>query len=105
MEKYFKEFEKNTKREEITHRGGGVEVSLSFLGPKYEGQNMTAYQNYLGGGIRGRIGNDCTVKHWEQDSKLAAVAEQLRKYYHKRSDGDEYNDNYDDIQKRSLSAY
>lgn len=73
-------FEEITLRQEITTRGGGIEISLDTLG--YEGEKMTAYQNYLGGGMLGRITNDCTVKNWQQDKKLAEIAENLRKYFH-----------------------
>ncbi|MCP3699494.1 MAG: hypothetical protein GY920_13220, partial [Aliivibrio sp.] len=44
-------------RESISPRGGGVEISLDNFG--YPGEKMTAYQNYLGGGMLGSIGNDC----------------------------------------------
>ncbi len=63
-------------------RGGGIEISLDFVGKKYSGYKMTAYQNYLGGGMLGRICNSCNMKDWEDDKKLDGIAENLRKYFH-----------------------
>lgn len=50
------DFEQVTLRKEISSRGGGIEVSLDTLG--FKGVRMTAYQNYLGGGMLGRVCND-----------------------------------------------
>ena len=36
-------------REAISSRGGGVEIDLTRFG--FKGQKMSAYQNYLGGGM------------------------------------------------------
>ena len=38
-----KEF--NIIREKLSSRGGGIEITLDNFG--YEGEKMTAYQNYL----------------------------------------------------------
>ena len=38
----------NVLREQLSSRGGGVEIDLTYFG--YEGEKMTAYQNYLGEG-------------------------------------------------------
>ena len=46
-------------RESYSTRGGGVEVKLDYLG--YEGEFMSAYQNYLGGGMLGGVANDCSI--------------------------------------------
>lgn len=72
-------FEEITLRQEISHRGGGIEISLDSFG--YEDEKMTAFQNYLGGGMLGRVDNDCTIKNWQDDEKLQEIAEQLRKYF------------------------
>ena len=45
--------QENITREEISHRGGGVELDLSDFG--YEDEYLSAYQNYLGGGMRGAV--------------------------------------------------
>jgi len=73
-------FEPITLRLEASHRGGGIEISLDSLG--YKGVKMTAYQNYLGGGMLGSVNNDCTISDWADDDKLSEIAEQLRKYFH-----------------------
>jgi hypothetical protein len=72
-------FEEITLRKEISHRGGGIEISLDTFG--YEGEKMTAYQNYLGGGMLGKVTNDCTIVNWHKDEKLSEIATQLRKYF------------------------
>ena len=72
----------NVLREQLSSRGGGVEIDLTYFG--YEGEKMTAYQNYLGGGMLSAIGNDCTMKDWRSDMELIDLAFELREYYCKR---------------------
>jgi hypothetical protein len=55
------DFESITIRSRISTRGGGIEIDLTTLG--YPGERMTAYQNYLGGGMLGRVCSDCTIHH------------------------------------------
>lgn len=101
-----KTFEKHIKRQEVSTRGGGVEISLSRLG--YPFQKMTAYQNYLGGGMLGKVANDCTVKDWREDDKLNEIAEQLRKYYFSLTNPDEEtweHQTYEQNQNLNVSAY
>lgn len=80
-------------REQISYRGGGVEIDLTEFG--YEDELMSAYQNYLGGGMLGSVSNSCTVPNWQSDKGLFEVARQLREYFYKRmhEEGciDEYN--------------
>jgi len=71
-------FEEITLRKEISSRGGGIEIDLDSLG--FEGK-MTAYQNYLGDGILGKVANDCTIKDWRTNDKLLEIAEQLKQYF------------------------
>ena len=85
-------------RKEITARGGGIEINLEPYG--FKDENMTAYQNYLGGGMLGGIGNDCTIQEWRQDKELISVAEKLRKYFAELMDID-----YDEHESLPLSAY
>ena len=66
-------------KEKYSHRGGGCEIELSTLG--HDEEYMSAYQNYLGGGMRGAVGNSCTVEDWQRDAKLVALAAELRQYY------------------------
>ena len=74
--------QENITREEISYRGGGVELELTEYG--YEDEYLSAYQNYLGGGLRGSISNSCTIEDWEMDAKLVRLAEELREYYSDR---------------------
>ena len=50
----------NITREKFSERGGGCELDLTEFG--YEDELMSAYQNYLGGGIRGSVANSCTIE-------------------------------------------
>ena len=76
------DFEKIALRIEVSGRGGGIEISLKSLG--FDGK-MTAYQNYLGGGLLGKVCNDCTVENWQNNKKLCKIANQLKEYYHNLS--------------------
>jgi hypothetical protein len=93
---------------EASHRGGGVEISLDAFGKKYEGEKMTAYQNYLGGGMLGKICNDSTIEHWNMDSKLQDIAVELSKYFHSLTnhEDDEFeNMSFEQNQNMPSSAY
>lgn len=80
-------------REEYTTRGGGVEIDLTAYG--YEHEYMSAYQNYLGGGLLAGVGNDCTIADWKEDDNLVKIARELREYYLKNSYHDEYNEDFE----------
>jgi len=98
--------EENTLRLEASGRGGGIEISLDSAG--YEDEKMTAYQNYLGGGMLGSINNDCTISDWEADKKLLEIAEELKRYFHEitnHSDDEWESASYEENQKRPSSAY
>lgn len=98
--------EKNILRQRIDYRGGGVEIDLTDFG--YEGEKMTAYQNYLGGGMLSRIGNDCTISDWVDDEKLLSIADILARYYHEKTNElhDEWSSTtFEQVQNRPLSAY
>ena len=69
----------NIIREKYSSRGGGIEIDLTSYG--YDGEKMTAYQNYLGGGLLGAIANDCTIKGWDSDMKLIDKAFELKILY------------------------
>lgn len=43
----------NITREDFSYGGGGVELDLTAFG--YEGEFLSAYQNYLGGGMLGSV--------------------------------------------------
>ena len=92
-------------RQKLSSRGGGIEIDLTIWG--YVDEKMTAYQNYLGGGMLGAICNDCTIRDWETEDKLIEVAEELRKYMHELTNpvNEWETSSYEDNQKRSVSAY
>ena len=94
-------------RQRVSHRGGGVEIDLTPFG--YEGGKMTAYQNYLGGGMLGAIGNDCNIgRDWETDDKLVNIAKHLSMYFHSLTNHseDEFESaTFEENQSRPLSAY
>ena len=88
-------------REKYSSRGGGIEISLDSYG--YAGEKMTAYQNYLGGGMVGGIGTDCTIEDWKGHHQLTKIAEELIKLF-------AYNMGYQeesikDFNSLPLSAY
>ena len=92
-------------RQKVSSRGGGVEIDLTNQG--FKGQKMTAYQNYLGGGLLGAIDNDCTITNWESNPKLEAIAMKLRQYFHGLTNPDTEWESaeYEEIQLRPKSAY
>ena len=93
-------------RESLSRTGGGMEIDLTPFG--YEDEKMTAYQNYLGGGMLGRIANDCTVSNWESDERLTDIAGELRQYFHQLTnpDEDEWESlSYEQNQSLPVSAY
>ena len=47
-------------RQQLSSRGGGVEIDLTRFG--FKGQKMSAYQNYLGGGMLGKICANDTIR-------------------------------------------
>lgn len=79
--------EKAVMRIEVSMRGGGVEIDLTPFG--FGGHRMTAYQNYLGGGMLGSISNDCTITDWYDDDDLSEIAQELCRYYHDQSNPDD----------------
>ena len=98
-------FEPIILREKITSRGGGIEISLDDLG--FIGEKMSAYQNYLGGGILGRVVNDCTVVDWRENIDLQKIGKQLKEYYFNLTNpDDEFNSfSFEQNQKLNIGAY
>lgn len=80
----------NITREDFSYRGGSVELELTAFG--YEDEFLSAYQNYLGGGMLGSVGNSCTVEDWQMDEKLVRLATKLAEYYEDRMRELEYID-------------
>jgi hypothetical protein len=83
------DFEAITLRLKISHRGGGIEIDLTTLG--FKGKRMIAYQNYLGGGMLGRVCIQAYNKPIsdKKAEKLANIAEQLKQYFHNLTNPDE----------------
>jgi len=105
-------FEAITLRQEISHRGGGIEIDLTTLG--FKGERMSAYQNYLGGGMLGRVCENNTIQAYNKPisdkkaEKLANIAEQLKQYFHNITNPDEEeweSQSYLQNQNVSVSGY
>jgi len=104
-------FENITLRSEISSRGGGVEISLDTLG--FKNEKMSAYQNYLGGGLLGRVQANNTIQAYnkpctdKQKAKLDNIAEQLKKYFHSLTNPDTEweGQTYEKNQNMPTSAY
>lgn len=99
---------------EASYRGGGIEIDLSdLLGHQSDGETrlMSAYQNYLGGGMLGRIGNsynfDTVVLTMNKQKKLYRITQALNRYYHSLTNhNDEWeSETYEHNQFKPLSAY
>ena len=105
-----KKFADNTLRQQLSTRGGGVEIDLSTFG--FKGHKMSAYQNYLGGGMLGRIcvNHDIPKTVDMSDSRLgnlARIGEELKEYFHglTNPNGEWESQTYEQNQKQSISAY
>ncbi|MDZ7785978.1 MAG: hypothetical protein U5L95_02545 [Candidatus Saccharibacteria bacterium] len=104
-------FEEIVLRQEIGGRGGGIEISLDTLG--FEGEKMSAYQNYLGGGMLGRVCSSDTVRanqSFVEESvckELDEIAEQLRKYFFELTNPDSEweSQSYEQNQRMPSRAY
>ena len=100
-------------RQELSSRGGGVEIDLTRFG--FKGQKMSAYQNYLGGGMLGRICANDTIRTQsfyeltdKQEKKLDKIAERLKQYFHDLTNPSEdewESQSYEQNQKLPSSAY
>lgn len=107
--------EDNTLRLDASYRGGGVEIDLQdWLGgiEKYEGYCMTAYQNYLGGGMLGQI---CHAYNFDYDTLpktkkilVDRITETLKQYFHNLTNHNDIweSESYEHNQiKKLVSAY
>jgi hypothetical protein len=96
-------------REEISSRGGGVEIDLSRFG--FKGKKMSAYQNYLGGGMLGKIGVNDNIRAFDlpctdkQSEKLDKIGLRLKKYFFTLQYGEFNQEQFESNQKRPISAY
>jgi hypothetical protein len=104
-------FEEITLRLEISSRGGGVEIDLTRKG--FPGQKMSAYQNYLGGGMLGKVCANNTIQAFnrpctdKQRAKLEKISEELKRYYHNLTNPDTEweGQRYELNQKMAVSSY
>lgn len=105
-------FEDVTLRLEVSSRGGGIEIDLTRFG--FKGQKMSAYCNYLGGGMLGRICENNTINAFnkpcteKQQAKLDRISERLKRYFHEltnHSDDEWESQSYEQNQNMSVSAY
>lgn len=108
---YDEYIEENTIRIEATHRGGGIEIDCSEI-LDTPNARMTAYQNYLGGGMLGSIQSD--TNFYESaipEAKRALIkplTRALQSYFHNltNDEQDEWSSaEFDSIQLREASAY
>jgi hypothetical protein len=106
------EFSEVTLRLEVSYRGGGVEIDLTRFG--FKGEKMSAYQNYLGGGMLGRICTNDTIRAYDkpitqkQEEKLDRIAERLKMYFHditNHADDEWENQSYLQNQNMPESGY
>jgi hypothetical protein len=98
-----------TLREEISSRGGGIEIDLTRFG--FKGQKMSAYQNYLGGGMLGRIASNNTINAYDkpctekQQAKLDKIALRLKKYFFTLQYEEFDTEQFDSNQNRAVRGY
>lgn len=98
-------------RKQITARGGGIEIDLTPFG--FEGEKMAAYQNYLGGGVLGRIAVNDTIRRetltttTKNAEKLDKIGLELKKYYYSLTNPEIENleASFEQNQKMPVSAY
>lgn len=105
--------EENTLRLETSRRGGGIEIDCSEL-LNLEGALMSAYQNYLGGGVLGSVQSSLNFESMitnENRELVESFQEVLKRYFHDitNADVDDYDEwasaDFDSVQNRSASAY
>lgn len=117
----FEYIQGHTIRLEASHRGGGIEIDATdYLG--YNGRyplRMTAYQNYLGGGMTGAVCSDTNmvirgaiIGKRTTRAKVERLAEALKRYYYNVTneiveDYDEWaaSASFEAQQARPVSAY
>jgi len=98
-----------TLREAISSRGGGIEIDLTRFG--FKGEKMSAYQNYLGGGMLGKIAVNNTINAFDkpctekQQTKLDKIGLRLKKHFFVVQYGEFDQEQFDSNQKRSVRAY
>jgi hypothetical protein len=105
------QFEEVTLRQQISTRGGGIEIDLTRFG--FKGEKMSAYQNYLGGGMLGKICENNTIQAYnkpcteKQRAKLNKIAERLKKHFHSLTNPETEweGQTYEQNQNQPIAAY
>lgn len=107
--------ENNTLRIDASRRGGGIEIDCSSLFPYSDEPKMTAYQNYLGGGLLGAVNSDSNFESDLTTEKEKALfdelQEALKKYFfnitnEEAAEYDEWNEqSYSQNQTMPKAAY
>lgn len=109
-------FEDNTIRLDASRRGGGIEIDATgYLGDRYP-LRMTAYQNYLGGGMLGSVQGSIEGHLRDYPKTIQAKAlklnEALKHYFYcitneEAADWDEWaaSPSFEAQQARPASAY
>jgi hypothetical protein len=101
-----------TLRCEVSSRGGGIEIDLTRFG--FKGEKMSAYQNYLGGGMLGRVSVNNTIQAFnkpctdKQMVKLEKIGERLKKHYHSLTnpeDSEWEGTTYEQNQRMAVSGF
>ena len=102
--------EDNIIRLDASSRGGGIEIDVS--GVFGEGCKMSAYQNYLGGGLLGAVQCDINFMPSEkQEEDVLKLSDELKRYFHditneEASECDEWNGmSYEQNQNMPTSGY
>jgi len=108
---YNESIQNHIVRLDVGYRGGGIEIDCGALFPYIEDARMSAYQNYLGGGMLGAIqsaNNFESELKTKDHKKFGALREALQRYFHNLTnhEGDEWEEaTYEENQRRPKSAY
>lgn len=105
------QFSEITIRQQISSRGGGIEIDLTRFG--FSGHKMSAYQNFLGGGMLGKVCANNTIQAFnrpcseKRKAKLDKITERLKMYFHELTNPDTEweSQSYEVNQTMSVSAY
>lgn len=97
-------------RQQVTSRGGGVEITLKPWGFRDDAK-MAAYQNYLGGGMLGAVQTNHNIFRTSftptETRKLERIAKELAQYFHELTNPDTEweGSSFEENQRRPASAY
>lgn len=104
----------NILRIDYSRRGGGIEIDAQKLFPYIEDARISAYQNYLGGGLLGAVCSDNNFKSEvkkEDLKKFDKLEDILKRYFQaltneEAEEWDEWSStSYDNNQRLPKSAF